>query len=368
MEDSAYRDSTQFRLWSFSPTQYEKHKAAAYTTAISRNKTSTSQTPTQDESQTLLLAALLELYHLSGSVFRVPTNVVYTALTFLSRFYALHSPLTYAPSSLVPTTLYLATKTENHYISITHFLSALPSHYGADKTTLLAPEFVIASGLRWAFDVRQPFRALEATVLEILSLMEGTYAAPPAPASSLEDGGGNKDGVKPAPIPTTAEAVARFSSFASGISPETVKALHGEARALLKLEVPVSEIPFCFTPGQIALAALSAAGPAGAQLVRAYVAAKGAPDAVNGMVDDCAERIRNSKEKLAGCKGPAWDEEVKRIKRLVSEWGKSVDLVKSDQMAKAGPGVEKVKKVVEGPKMRDSDVFGEGLGSIPRRN
>ena len=78
--------------------------------------------------------------------------------------------MTYAPTALLKTALFFATKTENYYFRLTKFAD------GIGKTTpedVLASEFLLTQGLRFTFDVRHPFRALEGAVMELQAIARG---------------------------------------------------------------------------------------------------------------------------------------------------------------------------------------------------
>src|SRR4051794_7947519 len=84
--------------------------------------------------------------------------------------------MTYHPTDILKTALFFATKTENFYFRLTKFADAI------GKTTpedVLASEFLLTQGLRFTFDVRHPFRALEGAIMELQAMANGAIPALP---------------------------------------------------------------------------------------------------------------------------------------------------------------------------------------------
>jgi len=78
--------------------------------------------------------------------------------------------MTYHAPDILKTALFFATKTENYYIPLKGFVAQI------GKTTpedIRASEFLLTQGLRFTFDVRHPFRALEGAVMELQSIADG---------------------------------------------------------------------------------------------------------------------------------------------------------------------------------------------------
>jgi cyclin H len=154
-----------------------------------------------------------------------------TAIQYIKRFYITNSLMTYHPTSILKTALFFATKTENHYYRLTKFAEAIGKTKPED---VLASEFLLTQGLRFTFDVRHPFRALEGAVMELQAIAHS--ALPPLPGS---------------------EAVQVPESF--GDTKEVVKRIreaHGKAREYLKTSALLTDVYFHYTPSQIMFAAL----------------------------------------------------------------------------------------------------------------
>jgi cyclin H len=71
--------------------------------------------------------------------------------------------MTYAPEIILHTALFFATKTESHYFALSKFVEEVAD---TKPENILASEFLLTQGLRFTFDVRHPFRALDGAVME----------------------------------------------------------------------------------------------------------------------------------------------------------------------------------------------------------
>ncbi len=174
--------------------------------------------------------------------------------------------MTYHPTDILKTALFFATKTENHYFRLTKFADAIGQTKPED---VLASEFLLTQGLRFTFDVRHPFRALEGAIMELQALATRDIPALP--------GGGPVTGDRPNNME------------------RRVKDAHGKAREYLKTSALLTDVYFHFTPSQIMIAALLIADP---ELTEWYIKAKIPASAgyvqgkVLSTVQSCAELLR----------------------------------------------------------------------------
>ncbi|KAK4692297.1 cyclin H, partial [Lecanoromycetidae sp. Uapishka_2] len=145
-EDDIYRASTQYRLWSYTQASLASLRATTNAGAAEGVRAAIKSQASNDGRQA-------------------------TAVQYLKRFYLSNSPMTYHPKEMMPSALFLATKTENNYISAEKFAEKLPKTTAED---LIAPEFILTQGLRFTFDVRHPLRGLEGGLIELLALANGT--------------------------------------------------------------------------------------------------------------------------------------------------------------------------------------------------
>ncbi len=150
--------------------------------------------------------------------------------------------MTYHPTDILKTALFFATKTENHYFRLTKFADAIGNTKPED---VLASEFLLTQGLRFTFDVRHPFRALEGAVMELQALSHGNIPALPG-----------REGLGTDVLKNMARRV---------------KDAHGKAREYLKISALLTDVYFSFTPSNIMMAALLVADP---ELVEWYIRCK----------------------------------------------------------------------------------------------
>jgi cyclin H len=189
-----------------------------------------------------------------------------TAVQYLKRFYITNSLMTYNALDILKTALFFATKTENYYTRLTKFADAI------GKTTpeaVLASEFLLTQGLRFTFDVRHPFRALEGAVMELQAIATSTIPIlPGAEGQSIE-------------LPQNME--------------RRVKEAHGKAREYLKTSALLTDVYFHFTPSQIMMAALMIAD---AEMMEWYIKCKipstngDMQEKVLATVERCAQMLR----------------------------------------------------------------------------
>ncbi|KUI57286.1 Cyclin CCL1 [Cytospora mali] len=258
-EDERYRQSTQFRFWSFSPGQLAELRAKTNSLAkqnISERLSSSilplptmsatasanpsgSNTPASEQVSTATAPAdvpinfndrpplpdfltpaeeeqLLRFYTVealrAAEFCRLPTEIRATAAIFLRRFFLTHSIMTYPPTKMLKTCLFFGAKAENSYPRVSSFAENFPNTTGEE---ILAGEFLLCQGLRFAFDVRHPYRALEGAIMQLRS-------------------SGDIDDVR-------------------------ITKAQSRGREILKFSPLVTDAYFHYTPSQIMLAALSIA-------------------------------------------------------------------------------------------------------------
>jgi cyclin H len=170
-----------------------------------------------------------------------------TSIQFIKRFYLTNSVMSYHPLEIMTTALFLATKTENHYISLKDYASILAQVPGLEKVTgedILAPEYILTQGLRFCFDVRHPHRALKGAYIELqllLGLAKGD-ATPP----TWRPKGGEKELQKR--LLASYGTPAKFG--------QRIERTYGKARKTLQGPAILSDAYFLYTPSQIMMAAL----------------------------------------------------------------------------------------------------------------
>lgn len=151
--------------------------------------------------------------------------------------------MTYHPKEMMPSALFLATKTENHYTSLRSFASKL------EKTTaedVVAPEFLLTQGLRFTFDVRHPQRGLEGGFMELLALANGKSLSSAGSTSQIQ-----KEMLDIDPAYT-----AKAKTKTAGEMTSRIENAHGKAKEILKTSALLTDAYFLYTPSQIWLASL----------------------------------------------------------------------------------------------------------------
>ncbi|OJJ48926.1 hypothetical protein ASPZODRAFT_1355993 [Penicilliopsis zonata CBS 506.65] len=275
IEDEIYRSSSQFRLWSYTESSLRDLRANTNAVASDRvraalqrarqarqpvNPNGSNAETAIDEKEIECLNPEEELelvrYYCEktlelGETYKppLPTNVRATAIQYLRRFYLTNSPMTYHPKSIMACALFLATKTDNYYMSLRQFADGIPG----DNTTaedVIAPEYLIMQGLRFTFDVRHPFRGLEGGIMELQAMAQGLgQPAPHLPQQTPEDLRRALHLIPPNPS-------ASSSSSSSSSLTDRIAHAHHNTRELLKTAAQMTDAYFLYTPSQIWLSAL----------------------------------------------------------------------------------------------------------------
>ncbi|KAJ5223509.1 hypothetical protein N7468_008051 [Penicillium chermesinum] len=277
IEDDIYRTSSQFRLWSYTEASLrslrEKTNAIAserVRAALRRAKeahqstTSANGTPQtgsdgegkkMDDKEIDCLTPEEELAFVRfycektlelGETYKpaLPTMVRATAIQYLKRFYLTNSPMTYHPKSIMACALFLATKTDNYYMSLRQFAEGIPGKKPTTQEEVIGPEFLLMQGLRFTFDVRHPFRGLEGGIMELQAIAEGQ--GQPGPHLTHQT---------PQQLQQKLLAISPGPVRASSISDRIGRA-HGTTREILKTAAQMTDAYFLYTPSQIWLSAL----------------------------------------------------------------------------------------------------------------
>lgn len=180
-EDARYRQSSQYRLWSFAHTQLAQLRSESNTLATKAisNRLRSSRPPvdplpeflTPAEERSLVTWYTVELLRAAdflGSKLKygLPPDRRATAAIFLRRFYITNSIMTYPPTELLKTCIFFGCKAEGLYLHMPTFEHALKT----TKEEVLAAEYILCQGIRFSFDVRHPYRALEGAIMELRAL------------------------------------------------------------------------------------------------------------------------------------------------------------------------------------------------------
>lgn len=192
--------------------------------------------------------------------------------------------MTYHPKTIMSCALFLATKTENYYMSLRQFAKNIP---GGTAEDVIAPEFLLMQSLRFTFDVRHPFRGLEGGVMELNAIAQGM--GQPAPHLSHQTPEDLRKDILS--IPPQQGQGQRSTSITDRIA-----RAHGKAREILKTAAQVTDVYFLYTPAQIWLSAFFLADK---PLAEFYLNTKLGPDQKN-QADQSQQQQQNSLSALRG--------------------------------------------------------------------
>lgn len=255
--------------------------------------------------------------------------------------------MTYHPADILKTALFFATKTENHYMRLTKFAEYIENTKPED---VIASEYLLVQGLRFTFDVRHPFRALEGAVMDLQALSRGEVPVLPEGGETNEEKLDERLDGKPKNME------------------KRVRVAHSTAREHLKTSALLTDVYFHFTPSQIMMAALIIADR---ELTEWYIkcklsAAAENPQKVLDTVERCSDLLREvkpSSQPLAS--------ERKELQALAKKLKKcrnpeKVDLHRLQQAKREGTGDEdKIvkKRKLEGEQSANEreDVFGREI-------
>ncbi|CAG8388816.1 unnamed protein product [Penicillium salamii] len=281
IEDDIYRASSQYRLWSYTESSLQSLRATTNAVASERVRaalrrsreqqsatSSAAGTPqpgsdmdgkNKDEKEIECLTPEDELvlvrYYCEktlelGETYKPPMPTMArvrehqhwaTAIQYLRRFYITNSPMTYHPKSIMACALFVATKTENYYMSLRQFADGIPGETSPED--VIAPEFLLMQGLRFTFDIRHPFRGLEGGVMELQAIADGQgQPAPHLPHETAEDLQQGLLSIAPPPTPSKSMS-------------DRIAVAHGKTRDLLKTAAQMTDAYFLYTPSQIWLSA-----------------------------------------------------------------------------------------------------------------
>ena len=322
-EDERYRQSTQYKLWSFTPPHLASLRAECNglaRKAISARLQATAPDEalpeflTPEEEASLVVFYTSELLR-AAAFMELPTEIRATSAVFLRRFYVTNSIMTYPPTELLKTCLFFGSKAEGTFQRLADFADKFPN---TTPEQVLAAEYILSQGIRFALDVKHPFRALEGAVMQLRTLADLDQAR--------------------------------------------IDRAHGRAREVLKFSPLVTDAYFHYTPSQIMLASLAMADE---ELAERLVQGATAADAgLRGKIWDLIGACRAMLEKEPPSK---MDEGAytKPNRPLIKKLKKCRDPDRVDlvalQRARREAGLQKKPKTA--PLSQDGAVFGASFGA-----
>ncbi|KAL8291802.1 hypothetical protein RQP46_002060 [Phenoliferia psychrophenolica] len=134
------------------------------------SEASTSAPPPPSEIEYLTVSDELSLvtYYIQQvaalcTAFKFPVMVQATAMTYLKRFYLRNTCMDYHPKNVMLTCVFLATKTENHPISIDAFSAKIKSK----PDDILSLEFLVSQSLRFEYKIHHAHLAAYGLSLDL---------------------------------------------------------------------------------------------------------------------------------------------------------------------------------------------------------
>ncbi|GME93932.1 unnamed protein product [Ambrosiozyma monospora] len=182
--DDLYRRSTQYRFWSFTTTELQDLRTASNRKGIQKVKDKISALDqtlpeaqvlnpenfpmvSQEEELSLVTFFARKCVDLAN-YFRLPAQVKATAVSYLYKFFLHHSVMEFQPQYIMYTCLFLAAKTENHFIGIRKFVENIP------KTTpeqVLQNEYLLLETMKFSLAVHHPYQPLYGFYLDVQVLL-----------------------------------------------------------------------------------------------------------------------------------------------------------------------------------------------------
>lgn len=189
-DDDLYRHSSQYRFWSFTVdglkekrTEINENATAKVKEALvkfvdtkkdilSERELQTIQskaTPLTADEELKLVGFYAKKVQVIAQHLNLPTEVVATSITFFKRFYLENSVMEYDPKDMVHTTIFLACKSENYFISVDSFANKAKSK----KEEILKYEFKLLESLKFTLLNHHPYKPLHGFFLDIQHVLHG---------------------------------------------------------------------------------------------------------------------------------------------------------------------------------------------------
>lgn len=189
-DDDLYRHSSQYRLWSFTTDGLKEKRTLINENAtvkvresltkyiedkqdiLSERELQTIQskaTPLTPEEELKLVGFYTKKVQVIAQHLNLPTEVVATSIIFFKRFYLENSVMEYDPKDLVHTTIFLACKSENYFMSVDSFANKAKSK----KDEILKYEFKLLESLKFTLFNHHPYKPLHGFFLDIQNVLHG---------------------------------------------------------------------------------------------------------------------------------------------------------------------------------------------------
>ncbi|CAI4053451.1 hypothetical protein N7582_005726 [Saccharomyces uvarum] len=187
-DDDLYRHSSQYRMWSYTREQLEEKRVDTNSRAVAsieEDLLKFRETHNLIEEEVKILEAkaipltmeeelsLVNFYAKKVQVIaqhlNLPTEVVATSISFFRRFFLENSVMHIDPKSIVHTTIFLACKSENYFISVDSFAQKAKS----TRESIIKYEFKLLESLKFSLLNHHPYKPLHGFFLDIQNVLYG---------------------------------------------------------------------------------------------------------------------------------------------------------------------------------------------------
>lgn len=185
--DELYRRSTQYRYWSFTQNELtdlrvrvNKKGEQTFRNRINslsddvdihlqiKKYVSQEFTPLTPSEELEIVIYYARKCHDLSNFFKFTTQVRLTAVSYLLKFYLIHSVMEYYPQQIMYTCLFLAAKSENNFLGINAFSHAIPK---TTPATILEHEYRVLDTMRFSLMCHHPMRPLYGFYLDVQQVL-----------------------------------------------------------------------------------------------------------------------------------------------------------------------------------------------------
>ncbi|KAK5779881.1 hypothetical protein RI543_002420 [Arxiozyma heterogenica] len=189
-DDDLYRRSSQYRLWSFTTDSLREKRFLVNENATLKVKDSLNKfiedkqnslsdieiqtikskaVPVTPDEELKLVSFYAKKVQMIAQHLNLPTEVVATSIIFFKRFFLENSVTEFDPKDLVHTTIFLACKSENYFISVDSFAKKAKSK----RDEILKYEFKLLESLKFTLLNHHPYKPLHGFYLDIQNVLHG---------------------------------------------------------------------------------------------------------------------------------------------------------------------------------------------------
>lgn len=189
-DDDLYRHSSQYRLWSFTVDSLKEKRVLINENATLKvedslnkfiedkqnslsdmeiQKIKSKAVPVTPEEELKLVGFYAKKVQMIAQHLNLPTEVVATSIIFFKRFFLENSVMEFDPKDLVHTTIFLACKSENYFISVDSFANKAKSK----RDEILKYEFKLLESLKFTLLNHHPYKPLHGFYLDIQNVLHG---------------------------------------------------------------------------------------------------------------------------------------------------------------------------------------------------